>query len=462
VGGFGGCGSQFTAAAASRGREPLSQGKERPFPTSSFFIKTIFPVMSTPPHFQPTLQDIEAARARVQDELVLTPCTRSLVFDDLIASPLYFKFENLHRTGSFKERGALNRLLQLTDGERKQGVITASAGNHAQAVAFHATRLGIPATVVMPETTPLVKVQNTRRHGAEVILHGQRFSEAIEHSRVLQKERGLIMVHAYDDPMIITGQGTLGLELAEQVHVVIVPIGGGGIMSGTAVALHALKPGIRMIGVEVEAAPSAHLSRLAGRVIEVETAETLADGIAVKRVGDLTFPILESLVEQIVVVGEEDIARAILLLLEREKTVVEGAGAATLAALLSNKIPLKPDETVVAVLCGGNIDVNMISRIIDRGLVDDGRLARLRVTMRDRPGSLARLTDLVAWAGANVLKVSHHREFADISVGEVEIVLHLETRGREHVDEILVQMRALGMLVEEMAIPSRRLRAAPL
>jgi threonine dehydratase len=415
--------------------------------------------------FQPTLEDIEAARARVQNELVLTPCTRSLVFDDLIASPLYFKFENLHRTGSFKERGALNRLLQLTEEERKQGVITASAGNHAQAVAFHATRLGIPATVVMPETTPLVKVQNTRRHGAEVILHGQRFSEAIEHSRVLQKERGLIMVHAYDDPMIITGQGTLGLELAEQVpevDVVIVPIGGGGIMSGTAAALHALKPGIRMIGVEVEAAPSAHLSRLAGKVIEVETAETLADGIAVKRVGDLTFPILESLVEQIVVVGEEDIARAILLLLEREKTVVEGAGAATLAALISNKIPLKPDETVVAVLCGGNIDVNMISRIIDRGLVDDGRLARLRVTMRDRPGSLARLTDLVAWAGANVLKVSHHREFADISVGEVEIVVHLETRGREHVDEILVQMRALGMLVEEMAIPSRRLRAAPL
>lgn len=420
--------------------------------------------MSEIPAFAPTLADIQAARVRVQEEIVLTPCTRSLVFDDLISSPLYFKFENLHRTGSFKERGALNRLLQLSDEERAQGVITASAGNHAQAVAFHATRLGIPATVVMPETTPLVKVQNTRRHGAEVILHGQRFSEAIEHSRMLQEERGLIMVHAYDDPMIVSGQGTLGLELIEQVpevDVVVVPIGGGGIISGTALALHGLKPGVRVIGVEVEAAPSAHLSRMAGRIIEVETAETLADGIAVKRLGDLTFPIVESLVEQIVVVGEEEIARAILLLLEREKTVVEGAGAATLAALLSQKVPIRPDETVVAVLCGGNIDVNMISRIIDRGLVDDGRLARLRVTMRDRPGSLARLTDLVAWAGANVLKVSHHREFADISVGEVEIVVHLETRGREHVEEILVQMRALGMSVEEMVVPSRRLRHTP-
>jgi threonine dehydratase len=411
----------------------------------------------------PTLADIQAARERVRNEIVLTPCTRSLVFDDLVDADLWFKFENLHRTGSFKERGALNRLLQLTDEERACGVITASAGNHAQAVAFHAGRLGVPATVVMPETTPLVKVQNTRKHGAEVILHGQRFSEAIEHSKRLRDERGLVMVHAYDDDMVIAGQGTLGLELAEQVpdvDVVIVPIGGGGVIGGTALALRSLKPSVRFVGVEVEAAPSAWLSRQAGRIIEVETAETLADGIAVKRVGDRTFPILEEHVGDIVVVGEDEIARAILLLLEREKTVVEGAGASVLAALLSGKVDVKPHEKVVAVLCGGNIDVNMISRIIDRGLVDDGRLARLKVTVRDRPGSLARLTALVADAGANVLEVAHQREFADISVGEVEIVMHLETRGREHVDELLVRMRGTGIVVEEMAVPLRRPRAA--
>jgi threonine dehydratase len=406
----------------------------------------------------PTLDDIRAARERVRDEIVLTPCTRSLVFSDLVPADLWFKFENLHRTGSFKERGALNRLLHLDEDERARGVITASAGNHAQAVAFHAGRLGVPATVVMPETTPLVKVQNTRKHGAEVILHGQRFSEAIEHSKLLQAERGLVMIHAYDDDLVIAGQGTLGLELAEQVpdvDVVVVPIGGGGIISGTALALRALKPGVRFVGVEVEAAPSAWLSRQAGRIVEVETAETLADGIAVKRLGDRTFPIIEEHVEEIVVVGEEEIARAILLLLEREKTVVEGAGASTLAALLSGRVPVRAGEQVVAVLCGGNIDVNMVSRIIDRGLVDDGRMARLRVTVRDRPGSLARLTELVARAGANVLEVAHQREFADISVGEVEIVMHLETRGRDHVEEILVQMRALGLRVEEMAVPLR-------
>jgi threonine dehydratase len=407
----------------------------------------------------PTLADIQAARERVRDEIVLTPCTRSLVFGDLVDADLFFKFENLHRTGSFKERGALNRLLHLNEEERARGVITASAGNHAQAVAYHARRLGVPATVVMPETTPLVKVQNTRRHGAQVLLHGQRFSEAIEESKRLQVERGLVMIHAYDDDLVIAGQGTLGLELAEQVpdvDVVIVPIGGGGIISGTAIALRALKPGVRFVGVEVEAAPSAYLSRQAGEIVEVETSETLADGIAVKRLGDRTFPIIEEHVADIVVVGEEDIARAILLLLEREKTVVEGAGASPLAALLSGKVRIRPGEKVVAVLCGGNIDVNMISRIIDRGLVDDGRLARLRITVRDRPGSLARLTALVAGAGANVLEVAHQREFADISVGDVEIVMHLETRGREHVEELLVKMRGTGVQVEEMAVPQRR------
>jgi threonine dehydratase len=406
----------------------------------------------------PTLSDIRAARERVRHEIVLTPCTRSRGFEDLLPCRLHLKFENLHRTGSFKERGALNRLLHLSEEERRRGVITASAGNHAQAVALHAGRLGVPATVVMPETTPLVKVTNTRRYGAEVILHGARFSEAIAEAGRLREARDLVMIHAYDDELVIAGQGTLGLELAEQVPdaaVVVVPIGGGGVISGTAVALKSLRPQVRFVGVEVEAAPSARLSREAGRIVEVETGETLADGIAVKRLGDLTFPIIEALVEDIVLVSEEEIARAILLLLEREKTVVEGAGAAPLAALLSGRVGLEVNEAVVAVLCGGNIDVNMLSRIIDRGLVDDGRLSRLRVTARDRPGSLARLTQVVAAAGANVLEVVHQRAFADISVGDVEIVIQIETRGREHVEEILGTLQAAGTRVSEAIRPTR-------
>jgi threonine dehydratase len=407
----------------------------------------------------PTLEEIRAAQKRLAGEIVLTPCTRSPLFADRTPVDLHFKFENRHRTGSFKERGAFNRLSQLDADERKRGVITASAGNHAQAVAYHAGRLGIPATVVMPETTPLIKVANTRRHGARVILHGQRFSEAIEESRRMEADEGLVMVHAYDDDLVIAGQGTLGLELAEQcpeVETVVIPIGGGGLIAGTALALKSLRPEVRFVGVEVEAAPSAWLSREKGEIVEVETAETLADGIAVKRLGDRTFPIIEEHVEELVVVSEEEIARAILLLLEREKTVVEGAGAAPLAAILSGRVHFEEGERVVAVLCGGNIDVNMISRIIDRGLVDDGRLARLKVNVRDRPGSLARLTDQVARAGANVLEVAHQRAFADISVGEVEIIIHLETRGRDHVEEVLEALRKTGTEVEEVVRPLSR------
>jgi threonine dehydratase len=406
----------------------------------------------------PTLEDVRAARERIRGEVSVTPCAPSRVFDDLVPGRLHFKFENLHRTGSFKERGALNRLLHLDPDERKRGVITASAGNHAQAVAFHATRLGIPSTIVMPEPTPLIKVSNTRKHGGNVILHGQRFSQAIEHSEHLQRTRDLVMVHAYNDDIVVAGQGTIGLELAEQVpevDVVVVPIGGGGVISGTALALKSLKPGVRVVGVEVEAAPSARLSRDAGRIVEVETAETLADGIAVKRLGEVTFPLIEKYVDDIVVVGEDEIARAILLLLEREKTVVEGAGAAPLAALLSGRVSVSEDDSVVAVLCGGNIDVNIISRIIDRGLVDDGRLARLVITVRDRPGSLAHLTRKVAEVGANVLEVAHQRAFADISVGDVEIVMHLETRGRDHVEEIIRALRTDGTRVREAVLPSR-------
>lgn len=398
-----------------------------------------------------TLDAIRAARERIGDAAGGTPC-RPTHSPERLGPRTWLKLESLHPTGSFKERGAVNKLLSLADDERRRGVITASAGNHAQALAYHATRLGIASTVVMPEATPLVKVSNTRRFGARVILHGATFDDAVDEALRRRDAEGQVMVHAFNDPAVVCGQGTIGLELAEQVGAVgtvVVPIGGGGICSGIAVALKALQPGVRVIGVEATAAPSASESRRHGRIVKIEASETLADGIAVKRVGEVTFPLLERWVDDIVLVDDEEIAHAILLLLEREKVLVEGAGAAGVAALLAGRVELRPDEATVLVVCGGNIDVNILSRIIDRGLVDDGRLARLMVTVRDRPGMLARLTAIVARAGANVLESAHHRAFADISVGEVAIALTLETRGREHVDELIAALRAEGHEVTE-------------
>lgn len=384
--------------------------------------------------------------------MVLTPCTRSMPFSDLLACSLWLKFETRQRTGSFKDRGALNKLLQLSDEERGRGIVTASAGNHAQAVAYHATRLGIPATIVMPIGTPLVKSANTRRFGGRVILHGETVSEALAEAHRMVDQDGLTMVHPFDDLAVIAGQGTIGLELVDQVadltHVVV-PIGGGGIISGIAVAVKVLKPSLRVIGVEAAAVPAAFRARELGEVTHVENAETIADGIAVQRIGDLAFPLIEEYVDDIVLVEEEEIASAILLLLERERTVVEGAGATPLAALVSGRIPLGADDVVAAVLCGGNIDVNMIARIIERGLVAHGRMARLMVTVRDRPGSLAALSKIVAGLGANVLEIRHRRAFADITVGDVQVVMHLETRGREHVKEIISALEAFGHSVGE-------------
>ena len=395
--------------------------------------------------------DIHAARGRLRGGVVHTPCKHTRSFEDLVPAELYFKFENLQRTGSFKDRGALNKLLQLTPEERERGVVTASAGNHAQAVAYHASRLGICATVVMPEFTPLIKVANTKRYGARVIQTGATLSEGLKEVHRMVEEEGMMLVHPFDDDAVIAGQGTIGLELVEQVEdlsTVVVPIGGGGIISGIAVAVKPLKPSVRIIGVEAAAAASALASREAQEIVGIESAETLADGIAVKRVGERTFPIIQEYVDDIVTVDEEEIATAVLRLLEREKTVVEGAGAVPLAALMTGKVPLKEDEVVAGILCGGNIDVNMISRIIERGLVGDGRMAHLIVKVRDRPGSLSRLTELVAQMGANVLDIHHRRGFADISVGDVEIVLQLETRGQDHVAEIIQALEERGLQVE--------------
>lgn len=397
------------------------------------------------------LSDVHAARGRIRAGIVQTPCKPSQAFRDEVPCHLFWKFENLQRTGSFKDRGALNKLLLLSAEERERGVVTASAGNHAQALAYHASRLGIASTVVMPEFTPLIKVANTRGFGARVIQTGATLSDGFKEVHRLVEEEGLTLVHPFDDEAVIAGQGTIGLELAEQVEelgTVVVPIGGGGIISGIAVAIKTLKPSVRVVGVEAEAAASARASREAGGIVAIESAETLADGIAVKRIGERTYPLIQEYVDDIVTVGEEEIATAILRLLEREKTVVEGAGAVPLAALMTGKIPLKADERVVGILCGGNIDVNMISRIIERGLVGDGRMAYLVVKVRDRPGSLAGLTELVARMGANVLDIHHRRGFADIRVGDVEIVLQLETRGRDHVTEIIRALEERGVKVE--------------
>ena len=399
-----------------------------------------------------SLADVRAARERISSQLVATPCPESFAFGDLIPGRLFVKLENLHRTGSFKERGALNKMLQLSAEQRARGVVTASAGNHAQGVAFHAHRLGIAATVVMPENTPHNKVKSTERYHAKVVLRGNIYDDAAVEARRLELEQGLVMIHPFDDLDVMAGQGTTGLEILEQVpdvDTVVVPVGGGGLISGIAVAIKTQRPGVRVIGVESAAAPSARASRDAGRIVRIESADTIADGIATKQIGEHTFRHIEKWVDDLVVVTEAEIATAILLLLEREKTVAEGAGAAPAAALISGRIPLSPDQTSVFVLSGGNIDVNRIARIIDRGLVADGRLIRLRVRMVDRPGSLARLALAVSEEGANVLEIVHRRAFADISVGDVDLVMHLETRGREHGKSIVRALEAQGLKVEE-------------
>lgn len=401
---------------------------------------------------QISVEQIRAARERIAGGVVVTPCPQALGVAGLMPGRAHLKLESLQRTGSFKDRGALNRLLALTPDERKCGVVTASAGNHAQAVAYHCERLGIPAAVVMPERTPLIKVTSTRRYGARISFHGATLSDAQVEAKRLEHQEGRILVHAFDDDRVIAGQGTIGLELLEQVPdatVVIVPIGGGGLISGIALAMKHARPSLRVIGVEAEAAASAVASLRDGRIVGIETSETIADGIAVKRLGERTFPLIQQLVDDVVTADESEIAAAVHLLLERQKLVAEGAGAAPLAALLAGRVRLSDDDVVVFVLSGGNIDVNIIGRVIGRGLVDDGRIAHLMVTVPDRPGELARLTTLVAQTGANILELGHRRAFADIGVAEVGIVMHLETRGRDHVTSIVDLIERQGLDVKK-------------
>jgi threonine dehydratase len=398
------------------------------------------------------LSDIEAARERLKHELVLTPCTPSAAFADLVQSQIWFKFENLQRTGSFKERGALNRMLLLPESERVRGVIAASAGNHAQGVAYHAGRLGIAATIVMPERTPLIKVSNTESFGARVVRFGAGYDDAMREALRIQAEEGQTLIHPFDDPEIIAGQGTIGLELLEQcpeVEVVVVPVGGGGLIAGVACAMKELRPSIRVIGVEAERLPAALRAREAGHPVTLAPGETIADGIRVQRIGDLTYPLIERYVDDLVTVSEEEIARAVLLLLEREKTVTEPAAATTLAAVVGGRIAGVAGRNVVMLLSGGNIDVNLLSRIIDRGLINDGRMAELEVRVQDRPGSLAALTSLIAAQDANVLRLDHRRGAPGLGITEAEIDVTLETRGRAQVAELIRSLQSEGFRVKQ-------------
>lgn len=398
------------------------------------------------------LNDVLAARERLRDHLVLTPCTPSGAFNDLFRGQAWFKFENLQRTGSFKERGALNRMLLLSDADRKRGVIAASAGNHAQGVAYHAGRLGIAATIVMPERTPLIKVSNTENFGARVVRYGSGYDDAMREALRIQAVEGEILLHPFDDRQVIAGQGTIGLEILEQcpgVEVVVVPVGGGGLIAGVACALKERRPSIRVIGVEAARLPAALRAREARGLVTVPPNETIADGIRVQRIGELTHPLIERYVDDLVTVEEEEIARAVLLLLEREKTVAEPAAATTLAAVVGGRVEGLEGREVVMVLSGGNIDVNLLSRIIDRGLINDGRMAELEVRVQDRPGSLAALTALIAAQDANVLSLHHRRSAPKLGITEAEIDVTLETRGREQVVELIGVLQSNGFRVQE-------------
>ena len=382
-----------------------------------------------------TFVDVEDARERIQSQIYLSPLPYSETISQLSGNRVFFKLENLQITGSFKERGALNRLLTLTPDEAKRGVIAASAGNHGMAVAYHGQRLKIAATIVMPLHAPLIKVSRVRHYGAQTVLHGSDYDAAFTEAQRLAQEKGLTFIHGFNDPWVVAGQGTIGLELYEQnpdLHAVVVPVGGGGLIAGIALILKTLNPKIRIIGVQAEAVPSMKAALEKGGPIRLPPATTIADGIAVREVGETPFALAKHYVDDIVTVSEGEIANAVLLLLETEKTVAEGAAAVPLAAVINKKTGLA-ESNVAIVITGGNIDMNLISRIIEKGLIQDGRLTRLSVVISDRPGALAQLAQRIAELGANILQIGQTRGFGEVAINETEVELILETTGPDHI-----------------------------
>jgi len=383
--------------------------------------------------------DITAARERIRGGIYESPCVESIPLSQLTGAHVYCKLDYLQRTGSFKERGARNALLQLPAQARARGVIAASAGNHAQGIAYHGSLLGIPVTVVMPKFAPLIKVTNCRHLGATVLLHGVDLAEARAHAETIAQREGLTFIHPFDNAQVIAGQGTIALEILEQtpdVQAIVAPVGGGGLLAGIALVTEALGPDVRVVGVEPEHAACLSQALAAGHPVPVTLSSTLADGLAVAQTGAQAFEVLRRVVDRVVTVDEAAIALAVLRLMELEKSVVEGAGAAPLAAFLAGKLDMLKGLDVVLVLAGGNIDITILDRVIEIGLVADGRLTRFTVSISDRPGGLARLAQVIASTGASIKEIVHDRAFSGPDLSEVRVVCVVETTGHEHVAQL--------------------------
>jgi threonine dehydratase len=391
-----------------------------------------------------TLATVRQARERINGFIYNSPCRHSVELSQMTGLETFLKLDNVQRTGAFKERGALNKIMTLSEDEKRRGVVAASAGNHAQAVAYHACARGINAQIVMPLMTPLVKVAATKGFGAEVVLHGANYDEAYSFALESCAEQGMTFLHPFDDTEVINGQGSIGLELLEQVsdlEAVVVPIGGGGLISGVACAIKEMNPKIRVIGVQTERLPSMLRATEAGHPVTIPASATVADGIAVRRAGDVTLPLVQRYVDEIVTVDEEEIANAILVLLEKDKTLAEGAGAVAIASLLQHKTSLGGQKTA-ALVCGGNIDVSLLAKIIERGLAKDGRRMRLRIHLTDRPGALHQLTKIIADLRANIVETQYDRTYYGVNLGDTAIDLSMETRGPEHIQQILDALTA--------------------
>ena len=395
-----------------------------------------------------TFADIEAARERIAGAVYYSPCQHSIPLSEITGMEIFCKLDNLQRTGSFKERGARNALSQLPPDQQKRGVVAASAGNHAQALAYQGKLLGIPATVVMPKFAPLVKVSNCQKLGATVVLHGRDFGEAKAHAHEIANEKELAYIDGYDDPAIIAGQGTMGVEIVEQVpdlDAMIVPVGGAGLIAGVSLAVKALRPNAKIVAVEAENVASFSAALEAGKPTQITMHPTLADGLAIPQVGANAFKIARPLIDQTLTVAEEQIAVAILRLVELEKSVVEGAAATPLAACMSGKLKELAGKRVVLLLCGGNIDPNVLSRVIESGLVADGRLGRFTAVISDRPGGLADLAAQIASTGASIKQVVHERAFASSDVSAVNVLCTVETRDHQHLAELRAKLKSHGV-----------------
>ncbi|MDQ2053020.1 threonine ammonia-lyase [Halobellus sp. H-GB7] len=401
-----------------------------------------------------SLADVEAARDRIEDIARWTPLEYSHTFSDMTGADVHLKLETFQRTGAFKIRGATNRIATLSAAEREAGVVTASAGNHAQGVALAASRSGVDSKIVMPEHAPISKVEATERYGGQTVLYGADYDEAQAKAHEIEREEGRTYVHAFNDEVVMAGQGTIGLEIVDdcpEVDTVVVPIGGGGLISGIATAVKGRNPDARVIGVQAEGAASLPQSLQAGEIRELDAVNTIADGIATRKVGERPFEVIQQRVDEVVTVSDEEIAVALTYLLEREKTLVEGAGAVPLAALLFEAFDYEDGETIVPALCGGNIDTNQLTTVLVRGLVETGRYLKVRTVLRDRPGALQDLVEIIADQRANIYAIQHDRTSRDVAMNEADVEIDIETRGHEHIEELLVALRAAGYDVDVLA-----------